>query len=130
MRAAKRNAPEPQVGSRTVTFSDGVIKSAQEFRPLAIFDHVLRELAYVKVMDDEVVDLNYLAADGLCPHLFVLSRSSYHLPPDFSRQGTVGRRSCSISVLCATSCTPAAISFGQRLIGAFSDCIIDVPVRI
>ena len=63
--AANRNAPEPQVGSRTVTLLDGVPEGAQQVRPFAVLDHVLRELADVEIERDQVVDVADLAGGEL-----------------------------------------------------------------
>ena len=55
--AAKRKAPEPQVGSRTEYLLDGPVESAEQFRPFGELDHVLRELADIEVEGNQIVDL-------------------------------------------------------------------------
>ena len=60
-RAAKRKAPEPQVGSRTRHVLDGIHRRREEDRCLRSTDHVLGELADIQVLGDEVVDRVYLA---------------------------------------------------------------------
>ena len=63
--AAKRNAPEPHVGSRTDTSRRGVPKGAQQLRPLALDNDVLGELLDVQVQGDEVIDIVHSAGSQL-----------------------------------------------------------------
>ena len=83
--AANRNAPDPQVGSRTVTFSMACQK-AQQLRALAVLDYVLRELADVQVESDEVVDVAHLAGGKLGSDLIVAIAPDDDLAPGFGGQ--------------------------------------------
>ena len=54
--AAKRNAPEPQVGSKIETLVIAFPERADEFRSLGSGDDVLCELLDVEVVRYQVVD--------------------------------------------------------------------------
>ncbi len=118
--AAKRNAPEPQVGSSTESFADG-FEEREEQVGRGIFHHVLRELADVEIERDEVVDGADFAGAQLALKLLAALAAGDGLAPDFRRQAELGRggfvpagaalaevglRSCR----CLSRCSPAAAS--------------------
>ena len=85
--AANRNAPEPQAGSRIVTFSMACQNARSRFGSFAVFDHVLRELADVEVERDQFVDVADFAVCEFLPNLLIALPASDDFAPDFSRQG-------------------------------------------
>ena len=84
--AAKRNAPEPHVGSRTLIPGSKCSLDFSGTRPARwcrrlgeaqgprIRDHVLGKLADVEVVGDQVVDLVNFAGSELFPNLKTASR--------------------------------------------------------
>ena len=91
LRAAKRKAPEPQVGSRTETLDEGLPEGAHQFGPFAVGDDVLGELFDVEVVGDEVVDRCDLAGLQLGVDLLVAAAAGDVLAPGLGGQGVCVR---------------------------------------
>ena len=98
--AAKRNAPEPQVGSRTdiprvAAFAvavEGVPEGAEQFRPLALRDDVLGETLDVEIEGDEVVDVLHFARGEFGPDFLIALATGDDLAPCLRGQRVVVRR--------------------------------------
>ena len=70
---------------------DGVPEGAEQFRPFAILNHVLRELADVEIERDEVVDVSDFAGRKFLPDFLVTLAGGRRLRARFRWAGQIRR---------------------------------------
>src|SRR5262245_40010007 len=65
---------------------------AEQIRPFAVHNNILRELADVQIEDDQVIDVVHFASRKFVAYFLIAGSSCDDFPPDFSRQGVFGGR--------------------------------------